>query len=268
MNECKLLIQDNIMKNKNNSDTSENLKDKYTIIDQKTNTKIVSTVMNEKLREKLYNSIFYSKGFFFDIFNKIKKKSNAQAHEQSIIKSYKFVFDKYSNGNLLEPNDKNIIDLAYLHLTNNNFLVEPRGFVEYKSYFIDCNINNPINFEVLKDDEIYNVNVETCIIFISNDENISGNIEYYSIENFPRLKPNSDFSHMENSLSLDSELFDGNYDYNREHYNNSYNLEKKNIKLTKNLILLMSGNQLYWFEPMYGCGYRNYIVIRFISYRK
>ena len=120
MNECKLLIQSNIVKNKSNQITTLIKEDKYNIIEHYSNVKIVSTILDENSRTEIYKNIFNQKISFFNLLYKIKKKSNTQIHLESIVKSYQFAHDKYLNGEPLETCEKNIINEAYTHLINNN----------------------------------------------------------------------------------------------------------------------------------------------------
>ena len=99
------------------------------------------------------------------------------------------------------------------------------------------NENDSIFFDVYKDNEITEQNVSTCIFLIQSNEKIFGNLDTYIIQ--------------QSILKSSSESDEKNK-----------NIVKKEIKMTKELMIIMTGNILYCPQPLYGKGIRSYVIVR------
>ena len=256
MNDCKLLIDEAIITNKKNiriNNQELELVNKYNILLNNSKNKIVVSNLDIETNNKinlLFNTWNLTHKSIWNCSSKFKKKIHNQQDifNNSLVKSLKFANDYDNNNELLESDDNFIINLAYKHLINSGFSVGREGLIEYWSFNLDNNINNSIVFDVYKDNELLDFNVETCIFFTQNDESIIGNLDYYKISHGSPKSPTTNFYY---GLKESNEF--------------NTNITQKEIKITSNLIIMVSGNQLYCPQPLYGNGIRNYIIVRFRS---
>ena len=253
MNECKLLIEENITNNRKINVMSEfevEMVNKHNILLNTKNSKIITSNLNCETNNKL-NLLFGDnvKKSLWDYLLWFNKKFDQQEiFNNSLIKSVKFKNDLNTNNISLESSDNFIINLAQEYLIKSGFNVEKEGVIDYWSFNLTNDENNAIFFDVYKDNEMFNFNVETCIFYTQNDIGINGNIDYYKIENvFPECS-----------------LVKNNYDL-MDSNEPKTNITKKEIIISTGLVILISGNQLYCPQPLYGLGKRNYIIVKLRS---
>jgi len=257
MNECKLLMEENINKDRRLSIVIEpecEMVNKKDVLLNTPNGKIITTSLNDETNNKI-NLLFNEKKYvcksIWDYIPWLNKKiDQQQIFNDSLKKSLKFINGFDINNIPLEIGDNFIINLAQEYLTKNGFNVKKEGIIEYWSFVVDNDENNPIFFDVYKNDELFDFNVETCIFFTQNDLGINGNYDYYKIEH---TSPLFSTTNNKNILTKPNEL--------------KTNVTRKEIKISSNLVVLISGNQLYGPQPLYGQGKRNYVVVKLRSNR-
>jgi hypothetical protein len=79
--------------------------------------------------------------------------------------------------------------------------------IEYRNYNLKNCENDAIYFDVYKDDELFDFRVDTCIFVINNNENISGNIDFYVISspNINKKIPNSETNISKKEIIIENE---------------------------------------------------------------
>lgn len=247
MNECKLIIEENFKNRKNKTDNIHQeleFVNKYTILYDANQSKVILSNLNECSRYKINNLFQSSSNVKKSVCNCVpwynKKMSSTEIYNNSLVKSKKFFNEISIENNLLDQDDEYFINLAIFHLTNNGYNIKKEGIIEYRHFNLTNNDNDAIYFDVYKDDEILDFNVETCILVTQNNNNITGNIDFYMISS-----PNT----------------------NKKIFNDNTNISKKEIKIDYNTVILISGNILYCPQPLYGNGIRNYIIVKLRSNR-
>jgi hypothetical protein len=293
MNECKLLIEENINNNGNNNKINklgefrlkfelelETISKNEVLLNTPTG-KIAIENLNDEINEKI-NSFFDNvnntnspndgKKTLWEYFSWFTKKiDQRQLFNSSLIKTKKFNNGYEQNGNSLELNDNYVINLAQEYLKKNGFSTIKEGIIEYWSFDIKTNENNSIIFDVYKDDELFDFKVETCIFFTKNDTGINGNYDYYKIQHESPQFINDNYK----KTSYDMYNTYNNYNlYNIENKNNldtrdeqTPSVIKKEIIISPKRVILISGNLLYSPQPLFGHGKRNYIVVKLHSNR-
>ena len=259
MNECKLLIEENINKNKkinviNNPNPKLEMANTQNTLLDTPKSKIIILNLNYKTNDKInlaFNEKNNRKTSLWDYILRFNKKINQQqVFNNSLVKSIKFKNDLSFNNIPLQPNDNFIINLACEYLIKNGFNIEKEGIIEYWSFDLINDENNAIFYDVYKDDELFNFYVDTCIFYTHNDLGINGNLDYYKIEH---TSPQS---------------ITTNNKYNLTQTNiTKTNIMKNEIKISSNLAVLISGNQLYSPQPLYGYGKRKYVTVKLRSKR-
>lgn len=237
MNECKIMISENFKNKKiNNKIYFEN---NTNILYDNIYTKIITKNLEENVIDKINE--------YFNLFPKAKKsiydfipcytpkKSAKEIMDNSCSKIFNFddftVRDKY---------DEYFIYTAMNYLINNGFNVKKEGQIEYKSINLSNDENNAIFSDVYKDNEILGYNAATCIFIIQSNKKIFGNIDTYIIQPGSPKTPNK-------------------YTNVSEQTNN---ITKREIIITEEQVILMSGNVMYCPQPLYGYGIRSYIIVR------
>jgi hypothetical protein len=247
MNECKLIIEENFKNRKikiNNVPQEIEMINTYTTLYDTNQSRVIFSNLNEYCEYKINNIFQLSPNINKSVWTCIpwynKKISSNEIYNNSLVKTKKFCNDKNIEDNLLDTDDNYFINLAMHHLTNNEYNVKKEGIIEYRHFNLTNNEHDAIYFDVYKDDEIFDFNVETCIFVTQTNDKISGNIDFYMISS-----PNT----------------------NKKFVNNGTNISKKEIKVDNNSIILISGNILYCPQPLYGNGVRNYIIVKLRSDR-
>jgi hypothetical protein len=246
MNEYKIIIEENFKNRKikiNNVPHEIELINNYTTLYDINQNKVILSNLNEYCKYKINNLFQSLPNINKSLWNCVpwynKKMSSAEIYNNSLIRTKKFNNNNIED-KLFDSDDEYFINLAMNHLINNRYNVTKEGMIEYRHFNLINNDNDAIYFDVYKDDELLDFKVETCIFITNNNENISGNIDFYVI-NSPNI--------------------------NKKIANGTTNISKKEIKITNNTIILISGNILYCPQPLYGLGIRNYIIVRLRSNR-
>lgn len=249
MNDCKLMIGETSKSNKNNignkyKNLKLEMKNTYTTLYDNYQSKVVITDLNKYCANNINNFFQSLSNPTKSIWNFIpwynKKISSTEIYKNSLVKTINFYNGESTESKILEPIDEYFIDLAMSHFQNNGYKVIKQGMIEYRNYNLKNCENDAIYFDVYKDDELFDFRVDTCIFITNNNENISGNIDFYVISS-----PN----------------------INKKIANSEINISKKEIKIINNSVILISGNILYCPQPLYGLGIRNCIIIRLRSNR-
>ena len=237
MNECKIMISENF-KNKKiiNKIHFEN---NTNILYDNIYTKIITINLEEIVINKIneyFNLLPKAKKTIYDFIPwYTSKKSAKEIMNNSFLKI--FNFDDFT---LKYKYDEYFIDTAMSYLINNGFNVKREGQIEYKSYNLSNNENEAIFSDVYKDNEILGYNAATCIFIIQENQKIFGNIDAYIIQPGSPKTPNK-------------------YAKVTEYTNN---ITKKEIIITGEQVILMSGNVIYYPQPLYGYGVRSFIIVR------
>jgi hypothetical protein len=244
MNECKLIIDETLKKNKIiiTGDKAQEVEmiNKYHILYDNYQSRVILSNFNKGVETNINNFFKLYLSNTKSIWNYIpwynKKLSSSEIYANSLVKFTKFNNDK--NGE-----DDYFIDLAIAHLLNNGLNVKREGIIEYRHFDLSNSEHDPIFFDVYKDDELLGFNVETCIFITQSNEKIFGNWDFYMISSpGPTIYKNSN-----------SEL--------------TKNISKKEIPITNNSLILISGNIMYCPQALYGDGARNYIIVKLRSLR-
>lgn len=234
MNECKIMI----------AESSKNKKNKEYIIFKKTLydnliTKVMTMNFDDEIREKMKEWITNLPKPKKNIYNYIPWYSTHKTSKEIVDSAYTKIynFDDLQKSNNV---DDYFIDTAITYLNNNNITIKREGQIEYKSYNLLNNDNDPIFFDVYKDSEILGYNTSTCIFINQSNENVFGNIDTYIIEPGSPKTPTK----FANIIEVPN------------------NIIKKEIKICKEQIILMTGNVMYCPQPLYGNGNRSYVIVR------
>jgi hypothetical protein len=221
-----------------------------------------------KLNSLFTNSICEKKSIWNYLPKFNKKITQQEILNNSLIKSINLKKDLNAHIVPLEPSEKFVMELAYKILTKNGFYVEREGTIDYWSFDLTNDENTAVFFDVYKDNELFNFNVETCIFYTQSDNGLTGNIDYYKVErvhnNFP-IPHNSNFI---NDNDIDNNIDNDNDNEYESKYQQQTNIIKQEIIINSGLVVLISGNQLYCPQPLYGTGKRNYMVVKLRSKKK
>jgi hypothetical protein len=237
MNECKIMISENF-KNKKIKKKIR-FENNTNILYDNIYTKIITINLEENVINKIneyFNLLPKGKKSIYDFFPwYTPKKSAKEIMDNSFVKIFNFdeLTVKYNY-------DEYFIDTAMSYLINNGFNVKKEGQIEYKSINLSNNENNAIFSDVYKDNEILGYNAATCIFIIQENKKIFGNIDAYIIQPGLPKTPNK-------------------YANVSEYTNN---IIKKEIIITGEQVILMSGNIIYCPQPLYGYGVRSFIIVR------
>lgn len=242
MNECKLLFEENHLKNNNIVIATKNNIQNIEL--SKKNIVLLDTLSSKVILLKFDKNIENAINVYFENATKTQKmclniltpKKKTLNYNDSLIKTTNFTVS-----DILDFNDDYFINLAFEHLTNNKYNVTKEGIIEYRQFILSNNKDNAIYFDVYKDDEILGYNTETCIFITQSNDLITGNIDFYNFEH----------------SSPKTQTF-----LNASFENTERTMIKKEIIVSNNTLILISGNILYCPQPLYGKGIRNLIFVK------
>ena len=181
----------------------------------------------------------------------IIKQINYKIHYDSLINS--IYFSNYTKLNDLE---QFFVDTAYEYLKITNFDVQKEGYIEFRHFNLSNDEDSAIYFDVVQEDENVNKNVETCIFITQTEKYISGNFDFYRIGYSSPKSPTTNISINKHAI-----------EHNNISFVSSTTVSKKEIIINENAVILISGNIMYCYQPIFGKGIRNIITVKFISNR-
>ena len=232
MNECRIIMEESL---KNKKRTNFDKKVYKNVIYDNLQSKIIITNLDKHIKEKMnaYFNPFQTKKTIYDYMPLCSNKKSSR----EIIDNCHTKILNFNEFTTINDFDNFFINAAYNCLISNRINIKRVGQIEYKSYDLSNNENDSIFFDVYKDNEITEQNVSTCIFLIQSNEKIFGNLDTYIIQQ----------SIFKSSSESDEK---------------NKNIVKKEIKMTKELMIIMTGNILYCPQPLYGKGIRSYVIVR------